>query len=282
MNTNKNSYTIIYAAVLVGVVSTILALLSMGLKDRQQTNINVEKQLNILKSAGRANEVSDAKDKNSYVQSEFAKDIVSALVVNAKGEVVKEDDSDLVNSEAFTISPAEQFDIMRKIDGADETAKEALLSSLRLPVFICRAEGKVYLILSCYGSGLWGPIWGYLAVNEDSRTLGGALFDHKSETPGLGGEIVTDKFRGQFIDKIIYDGQQPTPIKVVKGGAKDKNHEIDALSGATITSTAVEAMISKWLGFYEPYLNGCRQAEAEVAVADTTSTPAEEIKVVND
>ncbi len=280
MNTNKNSYTIIYAAVLVGVVSTILALLSMGLKDRQQTNINVEKQLNILRSAGRAAEASTAKDKNAYVQSEFAKDIVAALVVNAKGEVVKEDTADLVSSEAFAISPAEQFDIMRKIDGAVGEQKETLISSLRLPVFICRADEKVYRIVSCYGSGLWGPIWGFLAVNEDALTLGGALFDHKGETPGLGGEIVTDKFRNQFIDKVIYDGEQPTPIKVVKGGAKDTAHEIDALSGATITSTSVEAMVSKWLGYYEPYLNSCRKSD--VPAADTTSAPAEEIKVVND
>lgn len=280
MNTNRNSYTIIYAAVLVAVVSTVLALISLGLKERQQTNIDVEKQLNILNSAGSAEDAAQAKDKNAYVQEAFAKDIVAALVVNARGEVIRTDTEDLIKSEAFAISPAAQYDIMRKIESAQGEQKEALLESLRLPVFVGHNDKGDFQILSCYGSGLWGPIWGYLAVNDSFRELCGSLFDHKSETPGLGGEIATEKFRTQFVGKVIFEGGELTPVKVVKGGAKDAAHEIDALSGATITSTAVQDMVSQWLKYYEPYLKS-RQAEA-AAAAETQANDAAETEVVND
>ena len=135
------------------------------------------------------------------------------------------------------------------------SVREKLMAKLRLPVFVCKtAEGKTVNIFSCYGPGLWGPIWGYLSLEDDFRTVHGALFDHKSETPGLGAEIVTDKFRGQFKGKEIFKDNAMVSVKVVKGGAKDHEHEVDALSGATITSTAVQTMIMNWLQYYLPYI----------------------------
>lgn len=244
MNTNKNSYTIIYTVVLVAIVATVLAFVSSALKQRQLTNIAVEKQQSILRCAGLAEGVKTAPDKNAYIQKEFAQRLKAALVIDLKGNVRSKDTTDFASSKAFKLEPSEQHEL--------------------LPVFICKTDKGPVQIISCYGAGLWGPIWGYIAVKEDLKSLAGALFDHKSETPGLGGEIVTDKFRNQFIDKIIFDGQNFTPVKVVKGGAKDAMHEVDALSGATITSTAVQAMLEEWLGYYKPYFDSCRQAlEAE-------------------
>ena len=256
MNTNKNSYTVIYTIVLVAIVATILALVSMGLKQKQQTNIEVEKQLSILSSANLAQDVKSAKDKNSYVQGEFAKYITEALVVNAKGEVLESCTEDITKSAAFKISIAEEYAKMRDIDAAkDEAAKESLINELRLPVFVCNMpDGGMRFILSAYGAGLWGPIWAYVAVKKEGTELSGAIFDHSSETPGLGGEIVTDKFRNQFVDKVIFDNGEICEIKVVKGGAKDPAHEVDALSGATITSTSVQKMLTQWFNYYKPYL----------------------------
>lgn len=272
MDTNKNTYTVIYTIVLVAVVATILAVVSMGLKNRQQTNIKVEKQMNILNCAGLASDAKTVADRNKYVQEEFDKYIAEAQIVNNEGEIVESFTEKIGDCEAFKVAAADQYDIMRKIDGTmDQAAKDALAKDLKLPVFICKnPDGSKNYILSGYGSGLWGPIWTYIAVKEDGK-IAGALFDHASETPGLGGEIVTDKFRSQFTDKAILENGEIIPITVVKGGNADaKANEINAISGATITSKAVQTMIANWMNYYKPYLQKIISGTAPEPVAEET------------
>lgn len=108
-------------------------------------------------------------------------------------------------------------------------------------------EMPVYLVnesiavIPMQGNGLWGPIWGYLAIAPDGKTVIGAKFDHKSETPGLGGEITTEKFQQQFAGKQFMNNGRLVPIKV------------DAISGATKTSNGVKEMIDKTMRKYSPY-----------------------------
>ena len=125
-----------------------------------------------------------------------------------------------------------------------------------LPLFICNIDSSRYYIVPLHGIGLWGPIWGYIALKSDFNTVYGAVFDHKGETPGLGAEIATAKFQEQFTDKTIFEGDNFVSISVVKGGATKGNpHQIDAISGGTITSRALEAMlktcISEYLDFFK-------------------------------
>ena len=256
MDTNKNSYTIIYATLLVIVVAAVLAFVSMGLKSKQQTNIDVEKQLNMLGAAGLAQDAKNAPDKNVYVQEQFKKYFTAGLVVNAKGEITDSASTDLAKCKAFKISPAEQYEIMKKIAASGNSSEqEKLKSKLELPVFVCHSEkGETLYVFACYGPGLWGPIWGFISLQDDFRTVGGALYDHKSETPGLGAEITSAKFENQFKGKEIFTGNNFSSIKVVKGGAKDKEHDVDALSGATITSTSLQNMLAGWLNWYLPYI----------------------------
>ena len=94
------------------------------------------------------------------------------------------------------------------------------------------------VIIPLHGTGLWGPIWGYLAL-DGNGTVVGAVFDHKGETPGLGGEIATDKFAQRFIGK-KFSGQ---PIVLKKNADKDNYYEVDAISGGTMTSNGVTAMM---------------------------------------
>ena len=101
------------------------------------------------------------------------------------------------------------------------------------------------IILPLKGTGLWGPIWGYLALDNTS-TVVGAVFDHKGETPGLGGEIATDKFASRFIDKKM-DSQA---IHLKKNADRGNPYEVDAISGGTMTSNGVTAMLAK---AYEDY-----------------------------
>lgn len=251
MDTNKNGYTVIYATILVVVVAALLAIVSLSLKGRQNTNIEVEKQMQILGSANLAKDAKSASNRNKYVQDEFAKYITKALIVDAEGNVVEQFESDIVKSDAFKISPKEQFEIMKSIAEGNSEAK----SKLRLPIYLCNTDEGEKPILSCYGPGLWGPIWGYISLNSDYKTISGIMFDHASETPGLGAEITSDKFQDQFAKKTIFKEGSVSPVKVVKGGVKDADSEVDAISGATVTSGKVEKMIQMWLEYYEPYLN---------------------------
>ena len=152
-----------------------------------------------------------------------------------------------------------QYDIMKKIgEGTDESLK----AGLRLPVYIFNVNGQTIRVVPCYGAGLWGPIWGYLAFTEDMNTLDGAVFDHKGETPGLGAEIALPKFYDQFGGKQILDENGNfVSVSVVKGGAKGDIHGVDAISGGTITSKALETTMRTWLSFYRPYFTNVINGE---------------------
>jgi len=115
-----------------------------------------------------------------------------------------------------------------------------------LPVFVIDRQTSV---IPMQGNGLWGPIWGYLAIASDGKTIVGATFGHKSETPGLGGEITTDKFQDQFAGKQIMSNDTLVPIG------------FDAITGATKTSNGVKEMIDNTLEKYSAYLKKFAERE---------------------
>lgn len=121
-------------------------------------------------------------------------------------------------------------------------------------MFVIKTK-QVFYIIPVRGKGLWGPIWGYIALEGDMNTVYGVSFGHKSETPGLGAEIETVKFQQQFNGKKIFDQDGDfVSIKAVKGGALPDNiHGVDAVSGATITSDGVTEMFRRTLSNYIPY-----------------------------
>ncbi len=134
-----------------------------------------------------------------------------------------------------------------------------------LKFYEATVEGKTLYIIPVSGSGLWGPIWGYVAVEGDWDTISGVVFDHKGETPGLGAEIVGANFTGQFVGKKLFEGDSFVGISVLKGaGASAGNdHAVDAISGGTITSKAVEAMIKDTVSEYLPYIKEHRYGSEE-------------------
>lgn len=256
MDTNKNSYTIIYATILVVFVAAVLAFVSSSLKDKQQKNINIEKQMNLLASVGLGAEANTATNKTAYIETEFDKAIKKSIVVNGLGEVVNTADANIAQSEAFKISTAEQYAAMKNISNLPDSEQQAIKKELKLPIFICTLpNGEQAYIFSAYGPGLWGPIWGWIALGKDFNTIIGTKFDHKGETPGLGAEIATATFSNQFTGKEIFSNGTLTSILIVKGGATaGSKNEVDAISGGTITSKALETTIQSWLSFYAPYI----------------------------
>lgn len=263
MNTNSNTYTIIYSTILVVVVAAVLAIVSVSLSNRQQANVNTETRQSILSSVNLAQGADDAKNKNSYVETEYNKYITDSYLVDAQG--------DKVEGEAFPMALAtglkSQYDIMKQANPD--------ISKLTLPVFVCTLEdGSKVEIFPVYGAGLWGPIWGYLSLKDDYDTIYGATFLHKGETPGLGAEIATAWFSGQFSGKTIFEGDNLVSVSVVKGGAPEGDpHGVDAISGGTITSRSLEKAIRQWFDYYKPYLEKQKAAKAQAeAAAEPTNT----------
>ena len=249
MDTNKNSYTIIYSIVMVVIVAAVLAFVSLSLKDKQNENISNEKQQYLLASVGLG------------ADANFAEVIKEAIVVDGNGKIVNTATSDSAKSEAFNISTSEQTALIK--NGAPK-------EELRLPVFVADLpDGSQAYIFSAYGAGLWGPIWGWVSLKTDLSTVVGVKFDHSGETPGLGAEIATPKFAGQFTGKEMFTEGEFTSIAIVKGGAKEgSTNEVDAISGGTITSKALDASIRMWMEAYLPYIKSLQALAA-------TPTPIE-------
>lgn len=230
MDKQGNAYTILYAAVMVIVVAAILSFASISLKDRQDRNVEIAKKSDILRSVNIESNADDAEAK--YEKFIGSKSFV--LDINA----TKKSGEDAFN-----------------IDLKEELAK-ADASTRSLPVFVCQLEnGDTKYILPVRGKGLWGPIWGYVALNQDKQSVYGATFAHKGETPGLGAEIEKPMFSDQFKEKKIVDNGV-VKFSVVKGGAPaGDDYAVDAISGGTITSKGVEAMLNDCLSSYSKFLN---------------------------
>ena len=244
MDVNKNSYTFGFAAIMVIIVAALLSVAYIQLKPYQDRNIELEKKQNILSSVGIAVDRDAAEDA-------YSKYIISELVLNNKGEEVE--------GSAFNI------------DLGVELKKQS--DKQLLPLFISEVEGKTRYIIPLRGKGLWGPIWGFLSLEDDLNKVFGAVFDHEKETPGLGAEINQEFFQKPFSGKTIFEGTEFTSIAVIKGTSSEGDmHRVDAISGGTITSDGVSEMLSERLSMYIPYLNNMKAAiEVEQIMAEMDS-----------
>ncbi len=227
MNTNSNAYTIIYASVMVVIVAFLLAFVSSSLRGKQDENVRLDKMKQILSALNVSTQGEDAAALyNNYVKQD--------IIVNSNGGTIKE-------SGGFDI------DIVREI-ARDPSERE-------LPVYVADVNGATKYIIPLRGSGLWGPIWGYVALNDDKNTVYGTFFSHQGETPGLGAEIATEKFQAPFEGKHIMQNGQLVSIAVVKPGKSVQGQDyVDGISGGTITSVAVENMLKDCLQMYNAFL----------------------------
>ena len=220
---------------MVMLVATLLSFVAEQLKPFQEKNVEIEKKLDILRSVGIARDIDDVKDKDAYVEEEYEKNITKSFAVDVEGEQIQDVDAFRVNLKAELAKPPEERS---------------------LPVFIyVEEDGTEIYIMPMQGKGLWGPIWGYISLKEDMSTIYGAIFAHAKETPGLGAEINTEWYQAQYLGKKIFDEDGTfTSIRVVKGGADPADpHAVDAISGGTITSVALQEMMEVCLGNYKTF-----------------------------
>ena len=236
MNKNSNSYQIIYSAVMVLLVGTVLAFVYMALKPKQDENIANDQRKQIL-------EALKVSADDSNVKELFDTHITKEFIVNSNGDVI-----DSAKNSAFNVDMKNNI----KLDSAER----------KLPVYQCvTADGQTKYILPVYGAGLWGAIWGYVAVDDDGSTIYATSYSHASETPGLGAKITEPGFRSSFEGKKLFKDGIFTSVDVLKKGQKntDGADYVDAISGATITSRGVKSMLQDCLKYYDGFLKKLSQ-----------------------
>lgn len=220
MNKNSNTYIIIYSTVMVVIVAILLAVASLSLQARQTANELNEKKNNILNSLG-VDPVST--DFDSFVK---------AYLVD-------------VNGAEKAIEPTEAFNLMK----TNKSLRESIADGKY--ILFGAEDGRV--VVPVIGKGLWDDIWGYIALENDMNTVAGIVLAHKGETPGLGAEIATPKHEAQYKGKKLFRDGEFVSITLRKGGAKDADYEVDAISGGTKTSDGVTAMLRNCLVNYVPF-----------------------------
>jgi len=216
LNTNSNVYTFVYMTIVVIIVAVLLALANQALKPRQDANILLDKQKQILGAL----KVDFSQADPAEVYYTLVQD---TIYLSAEGGLSGE---------------------------AGQTSKE---------VYVANLNGAVKYVLPLSGKGLWGGIGGYLALDEDKNTIYGVNFNHEGETPGLGAKIVELPFRESFEGKHIRNAEgQVVSVAVLKAGTRAEGQEqVDAISGATITSTGVSTMLNEELvNNYIEFLTG--------------------------
>lgn len=222
MKTNSNSYTIIYAAVMVVIVAFMLAFVSSSLRDRQNRNVEFDTKKQIL-SALNVRNVED-------VENTYKKYVKQDMLMQADGTLTENQ------------------------DGFSTAYEKEVKTNKRFHVFVAEKDEDTKYVFPVYGTGLWGAIWGYVALNSDKNTVYGVYFSHASETPGLGAEIATEHFQTLFSGKKAVDNGQIVLGVVKNGKVENPECQVDGISGGTITSDGVNLMLKNCLSNYKNFL----------------------------
>ena len=218
-----------------------------------------DRQVNILKVSGFPTE--------GTVKATYAKHIEAHLIDVEKGVLADGDFSaaerDAYNFASLSKDPAYSVAIDKDRDLAAIRRRTKLM-----PVYFCKDDqGQVTrVVVPYYGQGLWSTIYGYVAINpKDGNTLDAVTYYSHGETPGLGGEIDNPRWQAQWVDKKILDDQGNYKFHIQKNAdhkGAGKDFEVDALSGATLTSAGVDRFTHYWLGdAYQPFLANLRKGE---------------------
>lgn len=235
MNRESSGYTIIYAAVMVVIVALGLAFTHQVLSDKQIANENIDKMQQILRSLNINASVDEA-------QETFSKLIQDAYLIDSEGNKLDGTEGSTPDDPAFSTEIGDP-------------------SAEGLPVYEAEVDGSIKYVIPMSGAGLWGGIWGYLALEDDGSTVYGAEFDHSGETPGLGAEIADTPFKGQFQGKSLFRDGVFQSIAVVKPGRTVTNRDfVDGISGGTITSQGVDNMLLESVGRYRDFLENLNAA----------------------
>lgn len=269
MKNFNNKYIFLYATALVAVVAVLLSVVATLLKPQQQNNIKNEKMQTLLAAIN----VNVDRDDAAQAYSQY---FTTELTVGTNGEVLSVYD---VPQQTFTQGETRAFDIKLK----EQQVREREGKQGAFPLYVFEKDGRKGYVIPTQGNGLWGAVFANIALDADLNTIIGVTFDHESETPGLGAEITTEKFQQPFIGKQILDEQgNVVSIAVKKHADANALHEVDAISGGTMTSNGVSEMLAADLARYQAYIAQARNAETQQASNPTTSNQESEKEASNE
>ncbi|MFQ5445952.1 MAG: NADH:ubiquinone reductase (Na(+)-transporting) subunit C [Saprospiraceae bacterium] len=234
----SNKYITVYTVIMTLIVSVILAMIVTGLKPIHDANEEVFKKREILKAVKDYLGTDLDKMSNKEVLGLFDQKM-EQITLDANGHTIEG-----VKAET--------------IDMAKEEKKAP--SERMYPLYVFSSDKGVFYLTAIRGNGLWDKIWGTIAFNDDFNTIAGASFGHVAETPGLGAEITDNPgFPRSFEGKTIYENGKYVSVSVVKGGVKEPAHQVDAITGATMTSNGVTEMLHRGLQVYLPYFESLKK-----------------------
>ncbi len=236
---NSTGFTLFFVVIMVVVVGTILASLALGLKPLQKGHEADKKRMDILGAIA-------VDSKRSNVNDIFSEYVNGYYLLDSEGNIISRD-----QKEVFSVDIKKQH---RNTELKEEEKK--------FPLYTAKAvDGKNVYIVPMVGKGLWGPIWGYVAMEQDMATIFGAKFDHKTETPGLGAEIKTDFFQKNWKGKSLdLASNAKMMFEVTKGaGSSMGDHQVDGITGGTITSKGVQEMVNRTMIVYRKYESSTAQ-----------------------
>ena len=244
INKNSTGYTFAFSIIMVVIVGVSLAYTSLSLTPRQKAHAADKQMVDILAAI----QVSATRDNaaayfNNYVIERVSIDYNGNVVKSKSGEVIASDVTDPFN---IDVKKGYRANKPKKGDVSWSNA-----ANLEFPLYVCKKGADTLLVIPAVGSGLWGPIWGYIAMNSDRETIYGVKFDHKGETPGLGAEIKEDFFAVKFNGKTL--NEVAPYFEVKKGGSTTDEHSVDGITGGTITSKGVEEMMNRTLDIYKKF-----------------------------
>lgn len=229
MNRNSNKYTIVFASVMVIIVAVVLSIIHVLLKDVQQKNADLDKMSQVLRSI-------NINTKGEEAEQKFEDLISDMYMIDMAGNIIPDSREDTFNA-----------DMKSEMDKP--------LDKRRYPVYVASLDEQNLYIMALRGAGLWGPIWGYVAVEADGNTIYGADFGHESETPGLGAEVAHDWFSDEFVGKHLFKDGIFKSVAIVKPGKSVSDRDyVDGISGGTITSHGVDNMLYNTLEGYSEFL----------------------------
>ena len=250
-------YTLLFATAICIVCGILVSSAAVTLEARQKENAALDKQKRVLEAVGllQPGEPVTA----AQVAERFAP-IEAVLVDVATGEAA-EGDAETFDQQRRARDPATSVEAPANGASVKRLPDRALLYEVR------GDDGELEMVvLPIEGLGLWGTLYGFLALDADTTTVRGITYYLHKETPGLGGEVDNPTWKALWPDRRAFDEDGEFRLAVIKGRAgpaAEDPHRVDGLSGATITSNGVTNMLDFWLGEhgFEPYLARIR-AEA--------------------
>lgn len=248
-------YTLVFSAIVCIVCSLLVSGTAVGLRSRQEANARLDKQRNVLEAIGYLEPGEAASGEK--IEELFAS-VEPALVDLESGEYSDKEDALTYDMQAAMGDPA------RSRNAAPNRAQVARVPRYGL-VYKVVKEGRLEMVvLPIQGKGLWSTLYGFLALDSDGTTVRGITYYQHGETPGLGGEVDNPAWKRLWKGRKVFDESGEVAIEVVKGkaGPPDKDpHEVDGLSGATLTSRGVTHMLHFWVGQqgFGPYLDKLRE-----------------------